>query len=196
MFFFQPVSLKQYIKGLKATKRYEENEMCKLFTNVMYLKPPKVIALSSTNTFRNLSFLCLALLLLFLWWRFMDPLVICCYQLGIFCWNISSQSESLDILNQSSYINQIRLHRQKNIKRTHYHAFQLIIKLLDRTRWFNSNTLWLQDQDLLKTFVKQIEEDRITVISEGNLSEMHKVHYKNFVEASPYFLVQSLMFYW
>ncbi|KAH6811351.1 P-loop containing nucleoside triphosphate hydrolases superfamily protein [Perilla frutescens var. frutescens] len=32
-----------------------------------------------------------------------------------------------------------------------------------------------KDQDLLNTFVKQIEEDRLTVISEGNLSKLHKV---------------------
>lgn len=32
-----------------------------------------------------------------------------------------------------------------------------------------------KDQDLLNTFIKQIEEDRLTVISEGNLSTMHKV---------------------
>ncbi|KAH6781472.1 hypothetical protein C2S51_006765 [Perilla frutescens var. frutescens] len=32
-----------------------------------------------------------------------------------------------------------------------------------------------KDQDLLNKFIKQIEEDRLTVISEGNLSIMHKV---------------------
>ncbi|KAH6801453.1 P-loop containing nucleoside triphosphate hydrolases superfamily protein [Perilla frutescens var. hirtella] len=32
-----------------------------------------------------------------------------------------------------------------------------------------------KDQDLLNTFIKQIEEDRLIVISEGNLSRMHKV---------------------
>ncbi|KAK6128254.1 hypothetical protein DH2020_038003 [Rehmannia glutinosa] len=36
-----PCSLERLIKGLKATYRYEENEIRRLFTNVVYIKPPK-----------------------------------------------------------------------------------------------------------------------------------------------------------
>lgn len=41
-FYFQPVSLKRLIEGLKATKRSDDDEIYKLFSNVFCIQPPKV----------------------------------------------------------------------------------------------------------------------------------------------------------
>lgn len=43
MFLFQPLPLKKLTEGLKAAKQSDDDEMYKLFTNVMRLHPPKVI---------------------------------------------------------------------------------------------------------------------------------------------------------
>lgn len=41
-FYFQPLSLKRLTEGLKATKRSDDTEIYKLFTNVLCIHPPKV----------------------------------------------------------------------------------------------------------------------------------------------------------
>lgn len=55
---FQPLSLKRLTEGLKATKKSEDSEIYKLFTNVLCLHPPKVAGI-------NICFLILQIIIIF-----------------------------------------------------------------------------------------------------------------------------------
>ncbi|KAH6756718.1 hypothetical protein C2S53_000808 [Perilla frutescens var. hirtella] len=100
-----PEFLKKDIEKLQGPWGYQVSEMQKLFTNVVCIKPPKLLFPSM---------------------------------------NISSLRPQSELRHSSP--EDLLMHKQ-NIK----------------------------DQDHLNAFNKQIEEDRLAVISEGNLSIMHKV---------------------
>lgn len=50
----QPLPLKRLTEGLKVTKRSDDDELYKLFTNVLCIHPPKVISLAKGKKLKNM----------------------------------------------------------------------------------------------------------------------------------------------
>ncbi|RVW45470.1 ATPase family AAA domain-containing protein 1-A [Vitis vinifera] len=153
----KPVPLKQLTEGLKATKTSENNEILKLFSNVICIDTPK--ALKS----RKRSFLAAFL---------EDKLVKAKRGDGIILTPVSPADSKL-IYRVSSSLLRIVTHLL--VLYAGVIAGPYLKPLLIYGPWASRERNPRLDEELLRTFNKQVEEDRRIIISRSNLNELHKV---------------------